>query len=169
MRAIMVVVLCVMAALGGVGVWALESWDATSDPRFLRYMAWDILVGIAFFGILRLSEYTAMGVAGVRALRENDVDASRPRSSNVVDLDAIRATLARCENTTCPTWVTSEVAMWLEDGPNDAVRRRALLERLYRYSAFSNDAYERRRAANDLRVAIKPLVSISVIICYVRA
>ena len=153
MRVIEVAVFCVMAVLWSVGLWAVERWSSTADSRFLGYMAWDILAVVAFFGTLRISACTAMGIVGAHTLGGSN--ASRQSSSNV-DLDEIGATLVRCENAKCPSWVTSEVGTWLEDGADDGARRRALLDRLYRYSAFSTDPYERRRAANDLRAAINP-------------
>lgn len=153
-RVILLVVFGFIATIGGIGLWATESWDLTGEPRFLSYVAWDILGGLACFGIYRIAMYAAFGAAWARAGGGADAYASRSRVTNV-DADAIRAALVRCEDAGCPSSLTGDVALLLERGPNDAVRR-AILDRLYSYSAFSTDPYELRRAANELRVAINP-------------
>jgi hypothetical protein len=60
----------------------------------------------------------------------------------------------------CPAWVGAAVNDLLTsaDGPEQDRKCTDLLIRMYWYSAFSNDEYEKRAAVNRVRLAINPWV-----------
>lgn len=122
------------------------------------YLAYHIVLFIfALYGTKKeMRSYRATGEPPVRRLGQ--LAGLQTPSSSARFQEALR----RLEGTPGPNppWLEPAIRSWTEsaEGPENDRRRDDLLVRLYYHAAFSTDTLAKRKALNELRLAINPWV-----------
>ena len=164
-RTIIAIYLTVALAPIAVGLWALGMWFWTSDPKYITDIIWAVAI---FLGV----QSTARTIRTFAVLDRTDADvreyrrsgtippSGQPSSTRQPDVGRVRDALQEIEaaREPAPSWLRPDVEDWLEmpDGPDKNKRRAELAQKLYWYSAYSDDSFDMRRTANRVRQAINP-------------
>lgn len=143
--------------------WTAIQRLSSSDPKYGIYLIREASALFLMYAVYRIFMYGAIVFETRSQLKGYSATGEPPTGSLGVKCQInekrIRGVLARPDvEGSCPAWVGPAVDDILTsiDGPEQDRKCSDLLVRLYWHSAFSNDEYEKRAAANRVRLAINP-------------